>query len=111
MSCLRLVELRRPGGHLDATPYMATARPRNSFLAQRVQAGRILQESAAFRCLSKPESRDVVRQGRLRRSWQNADVLGLDGVRRPSKGRMGAPEGRGRPRRGSADEAGEAKDV
>ena len=94
MSCPRLVELGRPGGRLDATPYK---QPETTFLAQRVQAGCIHQESAAFRCLLKPESRGT-RSGRedWGRSWQNTDVLGLDGVRAAFE-RTGweTPEGRG----------------
>lgn len=54
MSCLRLVELGRPGGRLDATLYK---QPETTFLAQTVQTGCIHQESAAFRYLLKPESR------------------------------------------------------
>ena len=55
MSCLRLVELGRPGGRLDATLYK---QPETTFLAQTVQAGCIHQESAAFRYDLKPECRE-----------------------------------------------------
>ena len=50
MSCLRLVELGRPGGRLDATLYKQPE-------TQMVQAGFIHQESAAFRYVLKPECR------------------------------------------------------